>query len=317
MTIRAMIRGRLFAASLLFIPLIFHAGVPGAGTRIMSDSSDDGGRERIVSVGGAVTEIVYALGMSDRVVAVDSTSRYPEEARSKPDVGYMRRLAAEPILAMGPSLVLAVADAGPPAVLDQLREAGLRVELIPDEPSPRGVLEKIDRVAEVLRRRAKGRVLVARLKAKFNALSRAVAGLPSRPRVLFLLSIGQGGAPLAAGRNTAAAGIIELAGGVNAVAAFEGYKPLSSEAAVAAAPDVILVTNRSLRLLGGPEGLLAIPEIALTPAGEGRRVVAMDGLLLLGFGPRTAAAVDLLAERLHPASWRRLHEGPSRPGVVP
>ncbi len=312
-----MIRGRLLAVGLLSIPLVLHSGVTGAGTRIMKGSSVEVGRERIVAVGGAVTEIIYALGMSDRVVAVDSTSRYPEEARSKPDVGYMRRLAAEPILAMGPSLVVAVADAGPPAVLDQLREAGLRVELIPDEPSPQGVLDKIDRVAGVLRRQAEGHALAARLKAKFTALSRAVDVLPSRPRVLFLLSIGQGGVPLASGHNTAAAGIIKLAGGVNAVNGFEGYKPLSSEAAVAAAPDVILVTNRSLRLLGGVEGLLEIPEIALTPAGEGRRVVAMDGLLLLGFGPRTATAIDLLAERLHPMSWRRVRGGSSRPRPVP
>ncbi len=310
-----MIRGRLLAAGLLFVPLVLHSGVLAAGTRIMSDPSAD--NERIVSVGGAVTEIVYALGMSHRVIAVDSTSRYPEEARTKPDVGYMRRLAAEPILAMEPSLVLAVADAGPPAVLDQLREAGLRVELVPDHPSPQGVLDKVDRVAGVLGRAARGRALAAGLKARFEALKRAVASLPSRPRVLFLLSIGQGGAPLAGGRNTAAAGIIALAGGVNAVDAFEGYKPLSSEAAVAAAPDAILVTNRSLDLLGGVDGLLRIPEIGLTPAGEGRRVVAMDGLLLLGFGPRTATAIDRLAERLHPMSWRRLHEGASRPRREP
>ena len=257
-------------------------------------------RQRVVSVGGAVTEIIYALGLSDRIVAVDSTSSYPEEAASKPNVGYMRRLAAEPILALEPSMVLAVEDAGPPAVLDQMREAGLPVVLIPDDPSPAGVLEKIMRVAATLGEEEKGRALAARLKGKLDALATAVARLSMRPRVLFLLSIGRGGAPLAAGRKTAAAAIIELAGGVNAVDAFEGYKPLSPEAAVAAAPDVILVTNRSLRLMGGRAGLFGIPEIALTPAGQGRRIIAMDGLLLLGFGPRTGIAIERFAKRLHP-----------------
>ena len=256
--------------------------------------------QRVVSVGGAVTEIIYALGLSDRIVAVDSTSSYPEEAASKPNVGYMRRLAAEPILSLEPSMVLAVEDAGPPAVLDQMREAGLPVALIPDDPSPAGVLDKIERVAAALGEEEKGRALAARLKGKLDALVTAVARFPMRPRVLFLLSIGRGGALLAAGRKTAAAAIIELAGGVNAVDAFEGYKPLSPEAAVAAAPDVILVTNRSLRLLGGRAGLLGIPEIALTPAGQGRRIIAMDGLLLLGFGPRTGIAIEQLAKRLHP-----------------
>ena len=256
--------------------------------------------QRVVSVGGAVTEIIYALGLSDRIVAVDSTSYYPEEAASKPNVGYMRRLAVEPILALEPSMVLAIEDAGPPAVLDQMREAGLPVVLIPDDPSPAGVLEKIMRVAVTLGEEEKGRALAARLKGKLDTLAAAVVRLPMRPRVLFLLSIGRGGAPLAAGRKTAAAAIIELAGGVNAVDAFEGYKPLSPEAAVAAAPDVILVTNRSLRLLGGRTGLLRIPEIALTPAGQGRRIIAMDGLLLLGFGPRTGIAIERFAKRLHP-----------------
>ena len=312
-----MTRRRILAAGLLFLALVLLPALPWAGTLDASGAPARGSGERIVSVGGAVTEIIYALGMFHRVVAVDSTSRFPETVRSRPDVGYMRRLASEPILAMEPSLVLAVADAGPPAVLDQLREAGLRVEMIPDDPSPRGVLDKIERVGVVLGRADSARALAAGLGAKFTALKRAVAALPSRPRVLFLLSIGQGGAPLASGRKTAAAGIIELAGGINAVDAFEGYKPLSPEAAVAAAPDVILVTRRSLDLLGGVDGLLGIPEIGLTPAGGTRRVVAMDGLLLLGFGPRTAAAAERLARRLHPALWQSLYDGSSHSPMVP
>jgi iron complex transport system substrate-binding protein len=256
--------------------------------------------KRIVSVGGSVTEIVYALGLSDRIIAVDTTSLYPDEVKAKPNVGYMRQLSAEPILALDPSVVLADQDSGPPAVFDQLREAGLPVVLIPDDPTPHGVLDKIARVAVAVDEQEKGQALMARLKAELDALENAVAGLPSRPRVLFLLSVGGGGAPLAAGRNTSAAGIIELAGGVNAVDDFEDYKPLSPEAVVAAAPDFILVTDRSLGLLGGEEGLLSIPEVGLTPAGQNRRVVAMDGLLMLGFGPRTGSAIAQLANHLHP-----------------
>ena len=296
--------GRLFFAICLLLawPLLGPA-TSSAETRII----DGTGRtvtirdsKRVVSIGGAVTEIVYALGLSDRVIAVDSTSRHPGDVTSKPNVGYMRRLAAEPILALDPSLVLAVEDSGPPAVLDQLREAGLSVVLIPDDPSPQGAIDKIARVAAALDEQAKGQALMARLRVELDALGTMVATLQSRPRVLFLLSVGGGGAPLAAGRTTSAAGIIELAGGTNSVDAFEGYKPLSPEAVVAAAPDVILVTNRSLGLLGGEAGLLGIPEIALTPAGQSRRIVAMDGLLLLGFGPRIGFAIEQLATRLHP-----------------
>lgn len=256
--------------------------------------------ERIVSIGGTVTEIAYALEAGERIVAVDATSLFPDAATEKPNVGYMRQLAAEPILALEPSLILAVEDAGPVVVLDQLREAGVPVVLVPDEPSFDGVIDKIGRVADALGAQAEGKALTARLETEFERLSAALKGASERPRVLFMLSIGQGGVPMAAGRETSAEGIIRLAGGVNAVEAFEGYKPLSPEAAVAAQPDVLLITSRSLDLLGGEAGLLALPEVAVTPAGQASRILSLDGLLLLGFGPRTGEAVRWLAQQLHP-----------------
>lgn len=255
---------------------------------------------RIVSVGGAVTEVVFALGFADNVVAVDSTSQFPRAVTEKPDVGYMRRLSAEPILGLAPSVVLAVEDAGPETALNQLRESGVPVVLVPDDPSYDGVLKKIELIAAALDVEEKGRQVTTTLRADFDRLNNAVDSVGKRPKVLFLLSIGQGGAPLAGGRDTSADGIIRLAGGVNAVDAFESFKPLSPEAAVLAAPDVLLVTNRTLELLGGKAGLLGLPEISLTPAAQQGRVVAIDGLLLLGFGPRTGQAVRTLAAELHP-----------------
>ena len=92
--------------------------------------------------------------------------------------------------------------------------------------------------------------------------------------------------------------MIRLAGGTNAASGFDGYKPLTAEAAVAAAPQVILVTTSGLESVGGTDGLLDLPGLALTPAGKARRVVAMDDLYLLGFGPRVADAVAALAVKL-------------------
>lgn len=254
---------------------------------------------RIVSVGGAVTEIVYALGAGDDLVAVDSTSLYPAAARDLPDVGYMRRLAAEPILALAPSVVLAVADAGPPAALEQIAAAGVRVVTVPDETSPEGVLAKVRTVADALGLSAEGEEMASRLEADFTVLRDGIAAAETRPSVLYLLSIG-GGAPLAAGAGTAADGIIGLAGGRNAIDGFSDYKPLSPEAAVAAAPDYFLIDQRSLDALGGREALLSRPEVAATRAGSEGRLIAMDGLLLLGFGPRTSEAIQTLARALHP-----------------
>lgn len=256
--------------------------------------------KRIVSVDGAITEIIYALGFADDIVAVDTTSYYPPDVLSKPKVGYLRQLASEPILALNPTVMIAGGDAGPPDILAQMREAGLNIVIAPDDPTLQGVMTKIDLVSGVLGVPEKGAALATKLRSEMAALNARIAKVVDRPRVMFVLSVGQGGAPLVAGTDTAAAGIIEMAGGQNIVDDFEGYKPLSPEAMVAAAPDVIVVTHRSLRLLGGQDVLLQIPEIAATPAGAERRVVAMDGLLLLGFSLRLPQAVQGLAEALHP-----------------
>jgi len=254
---------------------------------------------RLISVGGSVTEIVYALGEEDRLIAVDSTSTYPPEAHELPNVGYLRTLSAEPILALEPSLVLAEPDAGPQTAIEQIRDAGVPVKLVSDDPTPDGVIEKITLVAAALNVSRKGEGLAARIEGEFDDLRRYLADVADGPRVLFLLSIGNG-APLAAGRETSADGIIALAGGRNAVTGYSGYKPLTPEAAVELAPDAILIDSRSLEALGGEDALLARPELAATPAGRAGRVIAMDGMFLLGFGPRTAGAARQLAAALHP-----------------
>jgi iron complex transport system substrate-binding protein len=253
----------------------------------------------IVSIGGDVTEIVYALGAGDRVVAVDITSREPKAARDLLQVGYMRQLSAEPILSLAPKLVVAIADSGPPQVLDQLESAGTCLALIPDAHSTEGVIKKVEAVAEALDRQAEGAALMATLEAEFAALQSSLGVVQDKPRVLFLFSVGEG-APMVGGRKTSADAIIALAGGQNAIESFEEFKPASSEGIIAAAPDVVLVTELTLMKLGGVEGLLRRPDIAQTPAGKAKRIVAMDSLLLLGFGPRTPAAIRDLATALHP-----------------
>mgnify|MGYP001793582770 CR=1 FL=1 len=294
---------RRFLAAVVVLAAL--CGVGNAGAQSLVDATGKEvtvtGDRRVVAVGGSVTEIVYALGLEDRLLAVDSTSLYPAAATELPNVGYMRQLSAEPILALGPELVLAIEDSGPPAALDQLRDAGVPVVIVPDPYTPEGVLAKIDMVATALGVEEKGRALHSKVAAELAAVREAFGGIGERPRVLFLLAVSKSRAALAAGRDTSAEGIIALAGGINAIDGFESYKPLSPEAAVAAAPEVLLVGSRSLDLMGGMDSLLAIPEIALTPAGRERRVVVIDTLLLLGFGPRTAQAAAQLGRQLHPS----------------
>jgi iron complex transport system substrate-binding protein len=254
---------------------------------------------RVVSVGGAVTEIVYALGAGDRVVAIDSTSRYPEAARRLPDVGYMRSLSAEGIVALAPTLVLAVAEAGPPRALDQLGLAGVPVRMFDETRTSEAVVARIRGVAAALDVAPEGARVAEAVAADFAAVEGSLRLVAGRPRVMFVMSVGHG-SPLVAGADTAADSMIRLAAAENALAGFRGYKPVSAEAAVAAAPDYIVVMRETLQQIGGADALAAIPQLAPTRAARARRIVAFDGVYLLGFGPRSAHAVRDLAAALHP-----------------
>ena len=255
---------------------------------------------RIVSIGGTITEILYALGSGSEIVAVDSTSRYPKDALTKPNIGYMRRLSAEPILSLDPTKVLAVEDSGPLVVLDQVREAGQEINLISDEPSLKGVYAKIQEISAAINKQEVGKRLADELRARLKPITDTIAKAETRPRVLLLLSFGSSGSPVAAGKNTSADSIISIVGAQNTIDAFEGYKPLSPEVAVKASPDFIITTNRSLGLIGGIDKLLEIPGLSITPAAKNKNIIAMDGLLLLGFGLRIDEALEKLGSQLYP-----------------
>ncbi|PWR23491.1 heme/hemin ABC transporter substrate-binding protein [Zavarzinia compransoris] len=254
---------------------------------------------RIISLDGSATEIFYLLGEEGRLVATDLTSTYPPAAAALPKIGYVRALTAEGIVAQRPDLILAPIDAGPPSTIQQLEAAGIPIRHLPDNPRPDGVAEKIRAVADLVGKPEAGEALARDVIDRFAAAEKAVAATTSRPKVLFLLDLGKG-APLAGGNSTSADAMIGLAGGINAVAEVKGFRPVSTEAIVAAAPDVVLVMGHVAERLGGPEGIAKLSPIDQTPAGRNGRIVAMDALYLLGFGPRSPDAVLDLARSLHP-----------------
>ena len=258
------------------------------------------GADRIIAIGGSITEIIYALGAEDNLVAVDSTSMYPAAALERyPDVGYMRALSAEPVLSVNPEIILAIDDAGPPEVLEQLQAAGVKVVTVPDEPSIDGVYRKIRNVAGVLGEEHKGEALISSIEQEYRGLVNTLRQAKNRPDVLFLLSFGRG-APLAAGRDTSAHSMISLAGGNNVMARVSGYKAITPEAIIAAAPEIVVVLQRTFALYGDKEKLFALPELATTPAAKEGRLSVFDGLYLIGFGPRTVRAIRDLAAEFHP-----------------
>jgi iron complex transport system substrate-binding protein len=255
--------------------------------------------ERVVSVGGDVTEIVYALGEEGRLVGVDQTSMYPAVVGKLPQVGYLRNLSTEGILSLKPELVLTAPHAGPPSVFEQLKDAKIKVVDIPGDESIVGVLAKIDAVAAALGVPKKAEPLKASVQKRMAAVETALKSIKTPTRAMFLLAQGPGGA-MAAGKGTAAHSMLELAHATNVAAGFDGYKPLTPESAVALAPEVIVVAEHAVAMLGGLDKLKARPEIAITPAGQNGRIVVMDALLLLGFGPRTPDAIATLARAMHP-----------------
>lgn len=253
------------------------------------------GARRVLAIGGSVTEIIYELGQQDRLVARDTTSSYPPEAAALPDVGYMRALSPEGVLSVKPDLILSEEGAGPPETISLLEEAGISFETIPDGTDAGGLVAKIEAVAAALGVPEAAEAPVARLRADLDRLAARIEDQQPR-RVLFILSL-QGGRVMAAGQGTGADAIIRLAGAANAVQGVEGYKPLSDEAVTAAAPDVILMMDRGEADQGHGAAnaeLLAMPALAATPAAKAGAIIRMDGLYLLGFGPRTGrAALDL------------------------
>ena len=254
---------------------------------------------RIVSIGGAITEILYALGLAPRIVAVDSTSFHPPLAlREKPNVGYFRRLSPEGVLGLNPSLILAIEGAGPIEAISVLKAAGVDFVSVPDHFTDAGIVEKIRIVAGVTGEMRRGECLANAVAADLDALAQLRKQIERPARALFLLSFA-GERAQVAGRATAADGIMQLAGATNAITEFEGYKPVSNEAIIAARPDAVLAMQRNADTLDA-RTVFAHQAFALTPAARRQAFVAMNGLYLLGFGPRTARAARDLASKLYP-----------------
>ena len=280
---------RARAAAVAMLLALAHGAAASEAVGTLPDSS------RLVAIGGSITEIVYALGEEKRLIARDTTSVYPPAALALPDVGYMRQLSPEGVLSVGPSAVIALEGSGPREAIDVLKKASVPFLDVPEKFDGDGILAKIRTVGTALGVGDKAEALAASVAADLDAAEKATASIETRKRVMFLLGA-QGGKLLASGSGTAADGVIKLAGAVNAVEGYEGYKPITDEAVITAAPDVILMMDRG----GDPDpsaDILANPAIASTPAGQSKRLVRMDAAYLLGFGPRTAAAVrDLVAQ---------------------
>ncbi|GAB3252633.1 hemin ABC transporter substrate-binding protein [Larkinella harenae] len=254
--------------------------------------------ERIVSLSGTLTEIICELGLQNQLVGVDVTSTYPASMAKVPKVGHNRNIGAEAVLALRPTVVVAVRSNGgmdiKPEIFQQFKSAGVKTLIFDQETSVAGTKKLISDVAKALGQPAKAAVITRKLDTDLAKVRK-----PSKlQKVLFIYARGTG-TMMVSGRNTPIEKIVQLAGAQNAFNDFDNFKPLTPEALVAGNPDVILLFTSGLESLGGIDGLLKVQGIAQTNAGKNRRVIEMDGQLLTGFGPRLGLAVQELSGKLN------------------
>jgi len=260
----------------------------------------DAALPRTLALGSGIAEAVCELGACGSLIAVDQSARGVAAVAGLPQVGYFRALSLEPLLALEPTLVLASAHAGPPAVLAGLESAGVRVVTVPEEPTIQGLGAKLRAIGAALGLSAAAAAEAERIEGELTSLGEALAAIAARPRAVYLFGIGGGGLQ-AAGQGTLADGLMRLAGLENGFAEAEGYHAISAEVLLMLQPDFILVGEQTLAAHGGVEGLQRLPAFAGVLGQGGRtRVIHHDDARLLGLGPHTASEVLRIAVTAHP-----------------
>ncbi|PAM98792.1 ABC transporter substrate-binding protein [Streptomyces sp. Alain-F2R5] len=256
--------------------------------------------ERIVPLSGSLSEIVFTLGLGDRVVARDVTATF-EQAAELPVVTRGHDVSAESVLSLKPDLVIAETTTGPEEAVDQIRAAGVPVLFVEAAGGLDDVGPRIQAVADALGVPAAGKELTRRSEQRIEAVREDVPH-GERPRVAFLYLRGSASVYLIGGEDSGAGSLIEAAGAVDAGAASgleKDFTAITSEALVKAAPDAILVMSKGLESVGGVDGLVKIPGVAQTPAGLDRRVVSVEDGVLLNYGPRTDQVLESVVAQLY------------------
>jgi iron complex transport system substrate-binding protein len=251
---------------------------------------------RIVSVGGANTELVCALGACDKLVAVDTSSVYPETLKPLQTIRYSRSLSTEAILAQKPDMIIVDEDAGPPHVIEKLESMKIPMLKVTGGTTVDDAKKRMKDIAAALGEAKKGEKLLADFDASLERLTKFQKDA-NKKRVMFIYARG-GKHLMVVGGNTATATLIKLMGGTNAIQGLEGFKPLTAEAVAAARPDIILMTKSGAESLGGTDAIFNLPGMKITPAAAKKNLLLDDDLRLLTIGPRTADVIESMHARL-------------------
>lgn len=260
--------------------------------------------QRWVTAGGALTEWVVALGGESRLVGVDTTSQHPASLKALPSIGYQRQLSSEGILSLRPNIVLGTEEMGPPPVLEQLRAAGIKVEVLSAAADLAALGRNVRALGGLLGDDAKAQQALAqytqRLEVQHNWVAQAQQH-QSAPGVLLLVSHA-GSQPMVAGVDTVGDWLIKQAGGRN-LATHSGYKVFSTEAMAGLNPEVVVFSDRAQGNASSRDALLKEnPLLAASQAARHGRLVEIDPTLLVGgLGPRLPQAITTLSKAFYPA----------------
>lgn len=256
---------------------------------------------------GTLSQTVFELGLGDNVVGRDVSSAYAE-IEDRPLVTQNgHELNAEAILDLDPTVLVTDTSLGPWDVVLQVRDAGVPVVVVDAERNLDNLAALTQEVADALGVPAQGEQLGQRIEAEAAAVRAEIAtvapaDVTGRLRVVFLYVRGQANVYYMFGRGSGADALVTAAGGydVSSEIGWDGMKPVNDEGLIKAQPDAVLMMDKGLESVGGVDGLLdQFPALAQTPAGENRRVIAMDDGQVLSYGPRTADVLNALAIALY------------------
>ena len=251
-------------------------------------------RSKIVVAGGSITEIVYFLGMEDKLVGVDITSNFPKEAKKLKSIGYLRNLSIEGILSLSPGLVLAEEDIGPPIIVNQLRKTSIDLRIIKEKNNLNGIRNKIMCISKILNTSLEDNKDYVELQKKLYRVRNLKKINSKKIKKILLILMMRGSSPVVAGKNTSGQGFINMIGHENSMSDLNGWKPVSSEEIIKKNPDYIIITKRAFKSFSSLDQFLSIPGISSTLAAKKKNIIVKDGMSMLGFGPRTInVALDI------------------------
>ncbi|MFG3448020.1 hemin ABC transporter substrate-binding protein [Stenotrophomonas sp. NPDC047960] len=267
-------------------------------------TSDDGelvtveDASRIVAGGDDVIAVIEALGMGGQVYAAPLRSATDAGRKAPKQFLFNRTTGVEGVLSLEGTLFLGNSLRRHTELAKKLRGAGEAAVVIDDlQPAP----DKVRKVAAALGVAEAGNALATQVQAQLEEAAVIASSSKVHPRVIHLSATGAGGAPTVAGADSASGKLIGLAGGVNigTEAGVANYSALSNEGVVAAAPEVILVTENDLQLFGGEAGLWkAYPTLKQTPAGAANRVWVMPDVQLKAASVGSGSGAVALAKAL-------------------